>query len=108
MDTHGWVLWILFPFLFFMFLRRSRSWAHTGNMHRKMKRKLQKGIRSGVAQENVELDRKQDEELDEHRQYIDDLERRVAELENRLDFTERLLAGRREPVAEDPAMRARY
>jgi hypothetical protein len=33
-------------------------------------------------------------ELDEHREYVDSLERRVAELEERLDFTERLLAQR--------------
>ena len=33
-------------------------------------------------------------ELDEQREYVDSLERRVAELEERLDFTERLLAQR--------------
>jgi hypothetical protein len=30
--------------------------------------------------------------------YIDALERRLSELEERLDFTERLLAGRKEPA----------
>jgi hypothetical protein len=39
-------------------------------------------------------------ELDEHRVYVDSLERRVADLEERLDFTERLLAERREPVSQ--------
>ena len=33
-------------------------------------------------------------ELDEQRTYVDSLERRVADLEERLDFTERLLAER--------------
>ena len=35
-------------------------------------------------------------ELDDHRLSVDGLERRVAELEERLDFTERLLARRPE------------
>ncbi len=35
-------------------------------------------------------------ELDEQRTYIETLESRVTELEERLDFTERLLQGRRE------------
>ena len=34
----------------------------------------------------------------EQQQYIESLETRVSELEERLDFTERLLAERREPV----------
>jgi hypothetical protein len=33
-------------------------------------------------------------ELDEQRSYVETLEQRVAELEERLDFTERLLQGR--------------
>jgi hypothetical protein len=35
-----------------------------------------------------------EEELDEQRAHVETLERRVAELEERLDFTERLLASR--------------
>jgi hypothetical protein len=38
-------------------------------------------------------------ELDEQRLYVDGLERRVAELEEQLDFTERLLARRSESVS---------
>ena len=34
-------------------------------------------------------------------QYIESLESRVSELEERLDFTERLLAERREPVNQE-------
>lgn len=36
-------------------------------------------------------------ELDDQRGYVDALERRVADLEERLDFTERLLANRAAP-----------
>ena len=36
------------------------------------------------------------QELDEQRSYVDALESRITQLEERLDFTERLLAGRRE------------
>lgn len=42
---------------------------------------------------------KEHESLDEQRSYIESLETRVSELEERLDFTERLLAERREPAA---------
>jgi hypothetical protein len=35
---------------------------------------------------------------DDQQSYIDSLETRVSELEERLDFTERLLANRREPA----------
>ena len=37
----------------------------------------------------------------DQQQYIDSLETRVSELEERLDFTERLLAERREPVNQE-------
>jgi hypothetical protein len=40
-------------------------------------------------------------ELDEQRDYADSLERRVADLEERLDFTEQLLA-RRNQVESGP------
>jgi len=36
----------------------------------------------------------------DQQQYIESLETRVSELEERLDFTERLLAERREPASE--------
>jgi hypothetical protein len=36
----------------------------------------------------------------DHQSYIEALESRVAELEERLDFTERLVAGRREVVSQ--------
>lgn len=39
--------------------------------------------------------------LGDQQEYIEALERRVSELEERLDFTERLLSERREPVSQD-------
>ncbi len=39
--------------------------------------------------------------LGDQQQYIESLESRVSELEERLDFTERLLAERREPVSPE-------
>jgi hypothetical protein len=43
------------------------------------------------------IGRKSREHVEEQQAYIDSLESRVTELEERLDFTERLLAERREP-----------
>jgi hypothetical protein len=40
-------------------------------------------------------------ELDEHREYVDRLERRVTDLEERLDFTERLLARRNQGASDN-------
>ena len=42
----------------------------------------------------------QRQERDDQQSYIDSLETRVSELEERLDFTERLLASRRETGSE--------
>ena len=39
--------------------------------------------------------------LKDHQSYIEALETRVSELEERLDFTERLLAERRDPVRQE-------
>ena len=75
----AWMFWLM-PFLLFVMLTRRwrrERWAMAGH---------------GVS---PRLER----ELDEHRVYVDGLERRVAELEERLDFTERLLAQRSESVS---------
>jgi len=42
------------------------------------------------------------EKLQDQQAYIDSLESRVSELEERLDFTERLLASRQEPATVGP------
>lgn len=91
-----WLFWMFIPFFFIMVFRRGSRY-YRGDTTRRMKRKLQRHVRAGARDiETGDLDYRQDEELEEHRHYIDELEKRVAELENRLDFTERLLAGRQE------------
>jgi hypothetical protein len=74
MWDFAWMFWLV-PFLFFLMVtrhRRRERWAAAGY--------------GGPSR----LER----ELDEQRSYVDALERRVAELEDRLDFTERLLSER--------------
>ena len=70
----AWMFWLI-PLLFFCMAarRRRRAWW---------------------AQAPAGFSPRVERELDQHREYVDSLERRVAELEERLDFTERLLAGR--------------
>ena len=80
MFGFAWMFWLL-PFLFFCMMarhRRRERWAHSFP-----------GPSPGTARE-----------LDEHREYVDGLERRVAELEERLDFTERLLARRNQGASD--------
>ena len=70
----AWMFWLV-PFLLFMMMtrhRRRERWAMAG----------------------AAMSPRVERELDEQRTYVDSLERRVAELEERLDFTERLLAER--------------
>lgn len=73
----GW--WIIFFFLPFFFWRRS-GWR-SSREPRPRAPELDEGVRA-----RLEL--------------VDQLETRVAELENRLDFAERLLADRREERLE--------
>jgi hypothetical protein len=69
------MFWLL-PFFFFAMVTRRRRW----------KRWHDRPARDG--------------ELEAQRSTIDALETRVAQLEERLDFTERLLAGRSETAAK--------
>ena len=71
----GW--WIVFFFLPFVFWRRS-GWGRRPDRR--------------ATPRQVELD----ESIRARLELVDQLESRVAELENRLDFTERLLADRKE------------
>ena len=75
-----WMFWLIPLLLFCMMARRRRRerWTHA----------FPGGASRG------------DWELDEQRDYVDSLERRVAELEERLDFTERLLAGRNQAASD--------
>ena len=75
----GW--WIVFFFLPFIFWRRS-GWRRYRDPH--------------TLSRPTELD----ESIRARLELVDQLETRVAELENRLDFTERLLAERKEPRVE--------
>jgi hypothetical protein len=74
-----WMFWLL-PFLFFLVF--TRHWRH-----------------GGWAQARRGPDPRLAHELDQHRDYVDRLERRVVDLEERLDFTERLLARRNQEAA---------
>jgi hypothetical protein len=52
-----------------------------------------------------EIRRRGRDNAGDQQQYIESLETRVSELEERLDFTERLLAERREPVSGEAGKR---
>ena len=72
---HGWMWWWIFPAMMFFWFgprRRPRRWERDAGPPR------------------AELD----EEARARLALVDQLETRVSELENRLDFTERLLADR--------------
>lgn len=75
----GW--WIVFFFLPFIFWRRSGWGRYRDSRAAPRSREVDESIRA-----RLEL--------------VDQLEARVAELENRLDFTERLLADRKESKIE--------
>lgn len=70
MRFFGWMFWLL-PFFLMMMVMRRRRWE----------RWQAPPARDG-------------RELEEQRTYIESLESRVSQLEERLDFTERLLASR--------------
>jgi hypothetical protein len=70
----AWMFWVV-PFLFFLMVTR----------HWRRERWVMRGYGGSTRLER---------ELDEQRSYVDALERRVVELEERLDFTERLLSER--------------
>jgi hypothetical protein len=75
-----WMFWLVALFIFFLVTRR-RRWER-GMM------------RDGYSQHGSGP--KVERELEGQRSYLDALESRIAQLEERLDFTERLLSGRRE------------
>jgi hypothetical protein len=77
-----WHFWLIPVFLFWVFGMRRRRWDLPH--HRKKKRRDERALPSSELTSEIEA----------QRGYISDLEARVAELENRLDFTERLLATR--------------
>jgi hypothetical protein len=73
MWFHGWAFWLV-PLILFLVITRRRRW--------------ERWAAAGAARERGPAGR------DVQQAYIDALESRVTQLEERLDFTERLLAGR--------------
>ena len=80
MSWHFWVI----PLVLFWFFRFGRRWQRPSGQWKRHRHEEQ------IPSRDPEVV----SELESQRDYIGTLETRVAELENRLDFTERLLAGR--------------
>jgi hypothetical protein len=79
----AWMFWVVPLFLFVMMMRR-RRWERWAMMRGGYDRPGQ-GHESALRRE-----------MEGQQSTIDSLETRIAQLEERLDFTERLLAGRKE------------
>jgi hypothetical protein len=97
MGFFGFVFWMVVIWMLIRFWHRregrrmvgpqgfgtSSGWYDSGEFYHRRGRQLRKG---------------QQDTADDQQQYIESLESRLSQLEERLDFTERLLAERREPV----------
>ncbi len=98
MGFFGFVFWMVVIWLAIRFWHRregrrmagpqryapNNGWYDSGEFYPKRGRQLEKG---------------RQDTTDDQQQYIESLETRLSQLEERLDFTERLLAERREPVS---------
>lgn len=98
MGFFGFVFWMVIIWMAIRFWHRregrrmvgprgyapSSGWYDSGEFYKSRGREIGKSRSDGAV---------------DQQQYIDALETRVSELEERLDFTERLLAERREPVS---------
>ena len=84
MWRYPWMFWLVPLFFFYLATRRHRwnRWAGPGYGRREVPPDVAK-------------------RLEDQATTVDVLESRVAQLEERLDFTERLLAGRSTPAAGD-------
>jgi hypothetical protein len=96
MGFFGFVFWLVVLWCAFRWWTRQErrrvpaygpynGWYDSGEFYGRQPRKLK---------------RKQREQRSDQQAYIESLESRVSELEERLDFTERLLAQRPEPVSQ--------
>ncbi|HEY7681562.1 MAG TPA: hypothetical protein VH879_02865 [Gemmatimonadales bacterium] len=90
-----WIFWMVLAICFIgmmshRYRRYGSGWEPEGRWDRP--RALGRGRRIGPETERSEP--RLERELESQRGYIETLESRINELENRLDFTERLLAGR--------------
>ncbi len=100
MGFFGFVFWMFIIWMVFRYWHRrevrrmvgsngytpNTGWYDSGEFYNPRRRKIRNQGR---------------EVLKDHESYIEALESRVTELEERLDFTERLLAERREPVNQE-------
>jgi hypothetical protein len=76
-----WIFWLVLLFVF-MSMRRRRRWERWAMSESGY------GARGNAAPVRAELEHQ--------RSYIEELEARIAQLEEKLDFTERLVSGRRD------------
>lgn len=77
----AWMFWLV-PLFFFLSMRRRRRWERWAMSQAGY------GPRSNSAPLQTELEHQ--------RGYIEELEGRITQLEEKLDFTERLVSGRRD------------
>jgi hypothetical protein len=99
MGFFGFVFWMVVLWVAFRWWTRyerrtagyapQNGWYDSGEFYGRRPRKLDRKLEKKLARS-----------ADDQQAYIDSLESRVSELEERLDFTERLLAERREPVTQ--------
>jgi hypothetical protein len=80
MWRYPWMFWLV-PLFFFYFATRARRWSRW----------------AGPGRRDYPLD--MGKRLEDQATTVEALESRIAQLEERLDFTERLLAGRSTPAA---------
>jgi hypothetical protein len=97
MHFFGMLFWLALLWFAFRALRRRERWATMGP--RGYAPWWYSSGRYGLGRETSELPSGR-RQPDDQQAYIDSLETRVSELEDRLDFTERLLAGRRESASQ--------
>jgi hypothetical protein len=93
----SWHFWLL-PVMFFWFF----GFRHWGDQSKRARAKLKARHRRRMGWDPGSPDETDGEtarELEDQRSYMEAMELRIAELENRLDFTERLLAKRTESGA---------
>ena len=100
MSFFGFVFWMVVIWMAIRFWHRregrrmvgpcgdapNSGWYDSGEFYNSKGREIRKNRRDNAG---------------DQQQYIEALETRVSELEERLDFTERLLAERREPVSSE-------
>ena len=100
MSFFGFVFWMVVLWLAYRWWTRyerrtarvpgpQNGWYDSGEFYDRRPRKLERKLEQKLAHS-----------AGEQQAYIDSLEARVTELEERLDFTERLLAERKEPVSQ--------